>query len=99
MACLLKVLPVILNILGIALLIVLIIIGIKIIKVMNNIDEIVKDVDYKVKSLNNIFTVIDKTTDCLAIITDKVVSGISNFILKFFKKKYNKEKEDSIDEE
>ena len=92
-------LPIMLNILGIVLLVILIIIGIKVIKVMNNIDEIVKDVDYKVKSLNNIFNIIDKTTDGLALLSDKIIDWVNNFILKFFKKKYNKEKEEKKEDE
>ena len=40
-------LPIILSILGIVLLVILIVIGIKVIKLMNNIDEVVKDITFK----------------------------------------------------
>lgn len=86
-------LPVVLYILGIVFLIILIVLGIRLLRVMNNIDSIVKDVDGKVKSLNGVFQIIDVTTDRLSFVADKMVEGISNFLLRVFKKKDNREYE------
>jgi uncharacterized protein YoxC len=80
-------LPVVLYILGIILLIILIILGIKLLRMLNHVDEIIQDVDGKVKSLNGIFQFIDTATDKLSFVTDRMVENISNFFLKLFKKK------------
>jgi hypothetical protein len=93
------VLPIILYLAGIVLLVILIIIGIRVIKIMDNVDGIVKDVDYKVKSLNGLFHIVDVTADKLAVINDKLVEGVSNFILKLFKRKYNNTKEEENEDE
>jgi hypothetical protein len=98
MVVLVDIMPTLLYILGGILLVILIIIGFKVIRLMNNIDEVVQDVDRKVKSLNNIFHIIDTTTDMLASLTDKAIDNINNFILKMFRKKYNKEKEEEENE-
>ena len=92
-------LPLLLSILGVILLVVLIVIGFKIIRLMNNIEEIVEDVTYKVKSLNNIFRIIDRLTDSLSIVSDKLVESINSFLIKMFKKKYNKKKEEKENEQ
>ena len=82
-----EVLPVILYILGSILLVVLIILGIKLIVTMNKIENIVDDINGKVKSLNGIFSVIDMTTDKLALLSDKTISFISDMIKKIFNKR------------
>jgi hypothetical protein len=92
------ILPILLYILGAALLIILIIIGLRVIKILDNVDDIVRDVDGKVKSLNGVFHMVDVATDKLAILSDRVVEAVSNFILKLFKRKYNNKKEESEDE-
>ncbi len=94
-----EVLPIILYLVGVVLLVILIIIGVKIIRIIDSIDDIVKDVDYKVQSLNGVFKIIDTTTDRLAVINDKIVDVITNFILKLFKKKYNNKKEEKENSE
>jgi hypothetical protein len=92
-------LPILLYTAGITLLVVLIIIGIKFIGTMNKLDDIVDDVDKKVKSLNGVFHIIDTTTDKISILTDKVVDVISAFVIKLFKKKYNKKEEEEENNE
>lgn len=90
------VLPVILYILGSILLVVLIILGIKLIVAMNKIQVIVDDINKKVSSLDSLFSIIDTTTDKLAILSDRMVDGITFIIKKIFKTKKGKEEE--IDE-
>lgn len=84
-----------LYILGSTLLIVLIILGIKLIITMNKIENVVDDINVKVDKLNGLFNIIDYTTDKLAIVSDKMVEGVSYVLKKmFFKKNKNKEEED-----
>ena len=92
----LDILQVILYILGSILLIVLIILGIKLIITMNKIENVVDDINVKVNKLNGLFSIIDVTTDRLALLSDKVVDGISSLVRKIFSKK--KRKEDDTDE-
>lgn len=89
------VLPVILYILGSILLVVLIILGIKLINTMNKIELMVDDINKKVVSLNGFFHVIDMTTDKLALLSDKMVDGITLIIKKLFK---TKKRKDDVDE-
>ncbi len=84
-----------LYILGSTLLIVLIILGIKLIITMNKIENVVDDINVKVDKLNGLFNIIDYTTDKLAIVSDKMVEGVSYVLKKmFFKKNKNKEEKD-----
>ena len=85
-----------LYILGSILLIVLIVLGIKLIITMNKIENVVDDINGKVRSLNGIFSVIDMTTDKLALLSDKTISFISDIIKKLFIKR--KEKLEDNDE-
>ena len=63
---------------------------------MNKIENVVDDINVKVNKLNGLFSIIDVTTDRLALLSDKVVDGISSLVRKIFSKK--KRKEDDIDE-
>ncbi|CCZ57299.1 unknown [Clostridium sp. CAG:762] len=84
-----------LYILGSTLLIVLIILGIKLIITMNKIENVVDDINVKVDKLNGLFNIIDYTTDKLAIVSDKMVEGVSYVLKKmFFKKNKKKEEKD-----
>ena len=87
------VLPVLLYILGSILLVVLIILGIKLIITMNKINVIMDDVNKKVSSLDGLFTMIDMTTDKLALLSDRMVDGVTFLIKKLFKPKKGKEEE------
>ena len=86
-----EVLPLVLYFLGSILLVVLIILGVKLIITMNKIENVVDDISSKVKSLNGLFSIIDTTTDKLALISDKVVDGVSSVIKKVFKRKEGNE--------
>lgn len=82
-----EVLPIILYILGSILLVVLIILCVKLIITMNKIENVVDDINTKVKTLDGFFSVIDFTTDKLAMLSDRVVETISSFIKRLFKRK------------
>lgn len=92
-----EILSVILYVLGSILLVVLIILGIKMIKTMNKIDIVVNDINAKMGSLNGFFSMIDFTTDKLALISDRFVDAVSSLIRKLFKRD-KKEEEESEDE-
>ena len=80
-------LPILLYVLGSILLVVLIILGIKLIITMNKIEIVVDDITKKVKSLDGLFSIIDMTTDKLAMLSDRVVDTVSLFIKKVFRRK------------
>lgn len=86
-------LPVLLYVFGIILLIVLIILGIRLIQILNKVDKVIDNVDEKVNSLNGLFNAIDKTSDTVALITDKMFTTISGAISRIFSR--NKKKEES----
>jgi len=87
------VLPIILYILGSILLIVLIILGIKLIVTMNKIENVVDDINGKVKSLNGFFSMIDNTADKLALLSDRFVDTITSLIKRIFMRKEKKDNE------
>lgn len=95
MEFLLKFLPIIIYILLIIILVIGIILGIKSIITINKVEKVVDDVNDKVQSLNGVFSVIDFTTDKLALVADKLVEGICGIFSKLFigKKKGEKENE------
>ena len=93
-----EVLPIILYILGSILLGILIVLGIKLINVMNKMEKVVDDINTKVSSLNGVFSIIDATTDKLALLSDRMVDGISLIIRKLFAKKNKKNKEKENDD-
>ena len=81
------VLPIILYILGSILLVVLIILGIKLIITMNKIEGVVDDINNKVKTLDGFFSMIDFTTDKLAMLSDRFVDAVTSLIKKLFRRK------------
>ena len=81
------VLTIILYVLGSILLVVLIVLGIKLIITMNKIENVVDDINNKVKTLNGFFSIIDMTTDKLALLSDKFVDTVTSLIKRIFKRK------------
>jgi len=90
-----NVLPIILYVLGSILLVILIILGIKLIITMDKIQATVDNINTKVDSLNGFFSIVDFTTDKLAMLSDKVVDGITAVIKKIF---YRKKEEESLND-
>lgn len=94
-------LPIIIYILLCILIVLLIIICFKVLKAINKAQEIVDDVDRKVKSLNGIFSIVDVFADKISSITEVITDSIVLFIKKISKKRKLKEedrKEDDLDE-
>lgn len=77
----------------IALIIVFIILGIRMIKLLTKVDRVVDDVEDKIKKTDNVFGLIDRTADIASNVSDKIITGIFNFVSNIFKKKGNDEDE------
>lgn len=88
-----EILTILLYALGSILLVVLIILGIKMINTMNKIDVVVDDINKKVKSLDGFFSIIDFTTDKLAMLSDRLVDTVSSLIKRIFKRKEDNNEE------
>ena len=97
---LLKFLPIIIYLLLIIILVIGIILGIRAISTLTKVEKVVDDVNDKVHSLDKVFSIIDFTTDKIALVTDKAVDGISTLFSKIFinrkKKKGKKEENEEI---
>ena len=65
---------------------------------MKKVDEIVDNVDKKVKSLDRIFGFVDFCTDKVSYMTNKVVDNVTNLVMHLKRKKYNKKEEDEDNE-
>lgn len=94
------ILPIVIYLLLIILLIIAIIIGIKFIITMNKVDEMVDDVNDKIKSLDKVFNIIDFTTERISLIGDTVVNFVVGKLSGLFtsKKKKKSKKEEYEDE-
>ena len=79
----------ILYILGSILLVCLIVFVIKLISTLNRVNGILDDVDNKMAKLDKAFRIVDVVTDNMAMLSDRLVDGISGFIRKIFNKKLN----------
>lgn len=79
------------------LLVCLIVFTIKLISTLNKVNGIIDDVDKKIAKLDKAFNLVDIVTDNMALISDKIVDGISGVIRKVFNKK-KIGKVDEIDE-
>lgn len=77
----------------IILLVALIVLVVRTIFTMKKVDQVVDDVNGKVKKLNGIFTIIDNTTDALSLVGDHLVNGITNLVTGFFRFKKTKKEE------
>jgi len=89
--------PVILYFLLIILVVVLIVLVVRVLGTLKKVDQVVDDVNHKVNKLNGLFNAIDSATDTLSIMSNRVVSIITNGLEKLFTKK-SKKKEDEADE-
>ena len=81
------------------LLVCLIILVIKLINITNRFNGILDEVDNKIAKLDKAFNVVDAVTDNMALISDKIVDVMSNFIRKVFSKKTNRKEEISDEQQ
>lgn len=80
-------LPIVIYFLLIVLLIILIIIGIKLIITMNKVEQIITDVKNKLSTFDKLFNIVDIIGNRFSILTDTVVSFITNSIMKIVNRK------------
>ena len=85
-----ELLPCILYISLIIFIIILIVLIIKLMKTLKKFDSILTDVDQKMKKVDGVFDLIDRTTDFAKSMSDKIICGISNVVNKIFNKKRGK---------
>ncbi len=86
------ILPVIFYSLLSVLIVVAIILLYKLTITVDKANVVLDDIYGKVKKLDNLFEIIDKSADTINLVTDKITGIISNSIMKVFKKR--KEDED-----
>lgn len=84
----------ILYILGAVLLIVLIVLGIKLISTVTKLDNIVNEVEVRLGKLDRMLSLVDVVTDSMALVSDKIVDGITGVVKKIFVRKKGKEDEE-----
>ena len=89
-------LQILLYVLGSILLLSLIILTIKLIMSIDRINAILDDVEDKMKTIDEVFSVVDKITDSVSLMSDRIVDGLAGIISKIFttKKKTKQIKEE-----
>jgi len=89
-------LQILLYVLGSIFLITLIILTIKLIMSIDRVNAILDDVEDKMKTIDEVFSVVDKITDSVSLMSDRIVDGLAGIISKIFttKKKSKQIKEE-----
>lgn len=91
-------LPIMLYIVTIILVIILIVLAIKAIETLERANKIADNVEGKLESLNGFFSIVDTITDKVSLMSDTLVSLVSNAICKVFRRK-RKENDTNGEEE
>lgn len=76
-----------LYILGAILLVTLIVLVIKLINTVNRVNGMLDEVDKKMAKIDKALRIVDVVTDNMAMLSDKLVDGITNVIRKIFDRK------------
>lgn len=76
-----------LYILGAILLVCLIVLVIRFISTVKRVNGILDNVDNKIAKLDKAFNIVDVITDNMALISDKLVDGVSSLLRRLFSKK------------
>ena len=88
---------ILLGILCSILLVVLIVLSVKLIYTINRINQVLDEVELKISKFDKAFSLVDIVTDNMALVSDKLVDGISYVIRRLFVRK-SKRKEEEINE-
>lgn len=83
-------LVVMLAVLGIILLSILIVLGIRLIMITSRVDILLDDLEKKMQTANRVFNVINKVSDSVSFVSDKMIDTIAGIISKLFTKKDKK---------
>ena len=92
-------LTIMLAVLGIILLIVLIVLSVKLYFTVSRINILLDDLERKMKTVNRVFNVVDKVSDFVSLVSDRMIDTIVGIISKLFTrkdKKIEKEKEEEF---
>ncbi len=89
------ILSVLLSTFGIILIIVLIVLGIKAIDTLGKLDNLIDDVQNKVRTFDDLFKVINGTNMFISKFSDKIVDNVHGLTSKIFNKR---KREDDSDE-
>ena len=89
-------LQILLYVLGSILLMALIVLTIKLIMSIDRVNALLDDIEEKMKTVDEVFAVIDKVTDSFSMMSDRIVDGLASAISKLFttKKRSKKIKEE-----
>ncbi len=79
-------LQIVLYVLGAVLMVCLIVLIIKTIYTVNRINFLLDDVQRKLKAVDRVFVAANHLADTVSLATDKIGSGLMNFVSKIFKK-------------
>lgn len=88
---------ILLGILCSILLVILIILSIKLIYTVDRVNKVMDEVNIRISKFDKAFNIVDIITDNMALVSDKLVDGISGLIRKIITKK-EKRKEEEINE-
>ena len=86
-------LTIILCLLGSVLIVALIVLVIKLINTVTRVNNLLDEVDKKVEKFDHVFRFADIITDNMALVSDKLVDTISDFIRNVFSRKKRKEEQ------
>ena len=84
---------------GSILLITLIVLVVKMIHTVDRVNGLIDELNLKINKLDHAFRVVDLVTDNMALLSDKIVDVMSNFIRKVFSKKTNRKEEISDEQQ
>ena len=92
-----QILPIIVYLLLIVLLVIGIILGIKLIITIDNVNYLVGDITKKVKSLDNIFNILDMFSNKVGFLTDTIANFVKNIVNKIVSLKKRKEEDEDYE--
>lgn len=82
-------------ILGAILLVALIVLVVRLINTVNRLNSIMDEITVKITKFDKAFRIVDILTDNMALVSDKLVDGLSYVIRKIFYRKRNGKEEDN----
>ncbi len=88
--------PILMYILGATLLVCLIVLVVKLIYTVEKTNNILDDVEGKIKTLDGLFYTIDKTSSAISSLSDTILDKVFSILGKFIKRKKVEKEEDDI---
>ncbi len=81
---------ILLTVLGIILLATLIVLCVRLNFTISKVDILLSDLEKKMNTVNHAFEVVDKITNSVSLVNDKMVDAIASIVAKLFTKRKNK---------